>query len=71
MAETIITSCVFLDNGLTRFEPAFPRGAGARQGHHIFAEARYGQRNRLIITDNTMRGCFADGVAFSCFFPRG
>ncbi|MBI3302893.1 MAG: DUF1565 domain-containing protein [Deltaproteobacteria bacterium] len=70
VAEAVVTGCVFQDNGLKRFEPALPRGAGARQGHHIFAEARHGQRNRLLITDNTMRGCFADGIAFICFFPE-
>ena len=70
VTEAVITGCAFLDNGLKRFEPALPRGTGARQGHHIFAEARHGQRNRLLITDNTMRGCFADGIAFICFFPE-
>ncbi len=70
VAEVLITGCVFLDNGRKRFEPALPRGTGARQGHHIFAEARHGQRNRLLITDNTLRGCFADGIAFICFFPE-
>jgi len=70
ITEIVVTGCVFLDNGLKRFEPPLPRGAGARQGHHIFAEARHGQRNRLVITDNTMRGCFADGIAFICFFPE-
>jgi hypothetical protein len=70
VAEAIVTGCHFVENGLKRFEPTLPRGAGARQGHHIFAEARHGQRNRLVITDNTMRGCFADGLAFICFFPE-
>jgi hypothetical protein len=70
VTEAIITDCAFQDNGLKRFEPALPRGAGARQGHHIFAEARHGQRNRLFISDNTMHGCFADGIAFICFFPE-
>src|SRR2546427_7302687 len=70
VAEAIVTGCVFQENGLKRFEPALPRGTGARQGHHIFAEARHGQRNRLLITDNTLRGCFADGIAFICFFPE-
>ena len=40
------------------------------RGHHIFAEARAGQRNHLFVTDNTMRRCFADGLAFICFFPE-
>jgi hypothetical protein len=70
VAEAVVTGCVFLNNGVKRFEPTLPRGVGARQGHHIFAEARHGQRNRLVITDNTMRGCFADGIAFICFFPE-
>jgi len=70
VTEAAITGCAFQENGLKRFEPVLPRGAGARQGHHIFAEARHGQRNRLLITDNTMRGCFADGIAFICFFPE-
>jgi hypothetical protein len=70
VTEAVVSGCVFQDNGLKRFEPGLPRGAGARQGHHIFAEARHGQRNRLLITDNTMRGCFADGIAFICFFPE-
>ena len=70
VTEAAVTGCVFQDNGLKRFEPTLPRGAGARQGHHIFAEARHGQRNRLLISDNTMHGCFADGLAFICFFPE-
>jgi Right handed beta helix region len=70
VTEAVITGCVFQENGLKRFEPVLPRGTGARQGHHIFAEARHGQRNRLLITDNTMHGCFADGIAFICFFPE-
>jgi len=68
--DAVITGCRFLENGLKRFEPSLPRGVGARQGHHIFAEAKHGQRNRLVATDNTMRGCFADGIAFICFFPE-
>lgn len=68
--EAIVTNCEFFDNGRQRFEPALPRGVGARQGHHIFAEARAGQQNRLLISDNRMRGCFADGIAFICFFPE-
>ncbi len=70
VGEAIITNCEFFDNGLARFEPSLPRGTGARQGHHIFAEARAGQRNQLSITDNAMRRCFADGLAFICFFPE-
>jgi hypothetical protein len=70
VAEAVVTGCVFQENGLKRFEPVLPRGTGARQGHHIFAEARHGQRNRLLISDNTMHSCFADGIAFICFFPE-
>jgi hypothetical protein len=70
VTEALVTGCVFSDNGLQRFEPALPRGIGARQGHHIFAEARSGQQNRLCITDNVMQRCFADGLAFICFFPQ-
>lgn len=70
VADAVITSCRFQNNGLKRFEPSLPRGVGARQGHHIFAEAKHGQRNRLVATDNTMRGCFADGIACICFFPE-
>lgn len=70
MTEAFITDCDFSDNGLERFEPSLPRGTGARQGNHIFAEARAGQRNHLSITDNIMRRCFADGLAFICFFPE-
>lgn len=70
VTEATITDCEFSDNGLERFEPSLPRGTGARQGHHIFAEARAGQRNHLFVTDNTMRRCFADGLAFICFFPE-
>jgi hypothetical protein len=70
MAEALITGCRLQNNGLRRFEPSLPRGVGARQGHHIFAEAKHGQRNRLVATDNVMRGCFADGIAFICFFPE-
>ena len=70
VTAAVITDCEFSDNGLERFEPSLPRGTGARQGHHIFAEARAGQRNQLFVTDNTMRRCFADGLAFICFFPE-
>jgi hypothetical protein len=70
VTEAVVTNCEFFDNGRQRFEPALPRGVGARQGHHIFAEARAGQQNRLLISDNRMRGCFADGIAFICFFPE-
>ena len=70
VTAAVITDCEFSDNGLERFEPHLPRGTGARQGHHIFAEARAGQRNHLSITDNVMRRCFADGLAFICFFPE-
>jgi hypothetical protein len=70
VAEAVVTDCEFFDNGRQRFEPTLPRGVGARQGHHIFAEARHGQQNRLLISDNRMRGCFADGIAFICFFPE-
>ncbi len=69
-AEAYVSGCRFQQNGLKRFEPSLPRGVGARQGHHIFAEAKHGQGNRLIATDNVMRGCFADGIAFICFFPE-
>ena len=70
VTQALVTGCVFLDNGLQRFEPALPRGIGARQGHHVFAEAQSGQQNRLRITDNVMQRCFADGLAFVCFFPQ-
>jgi hypothetical protein len=70
VTEAVVTGCEFFENGRQRFEPTLPRGVGARQGHHIFAEARYGQQNRLLISDNRMRGCFADGIAFICFFPE-
>ncbi len=70
VADAVVIGCRLQDNGLKRFEPALPRGVGARQGHHIFAEAKHGQRNRLVATDNRMRGCFADGIAFICFFPE-
>ncbi|MCS6924501.1 MAG: right-handed parallel beta-helix repeat-containing protein [Candidatus Binatia bacterium] len=68
--EAAITACVFRDNGRQRFSPSLPRGSGARQGHHIFAEARHGRRNRLWITDNTLQDCFADGIALVCFFTE-
>ena len=70
VGAVLISQCDFRRNGLKRFEPALPRGTGARQGHHIFAEARHGQPNRLVITDNTMQDCFADGIACICFFPE-
>ncbi|MCY4388709.1 MAG: right-handed parallel beta-helix repeat-containing protein [Desulfurellaceae bacterium] len=70
VTAALITDCDFSDNGLERFEPSLPRGTGARQGHHVFAEARAGQRNQLSITGNIMRRCFADGLAFICFFPE-
>ncbi len=70
VTDTIVTKCEFSTNGRKRFEPSLPRGVGARQGHHVFAEARSGQRNHIVITDNTMRECFADGLAFICFFSE-
>ncbi len=70
VTEAVVTRCEFFENGRQRFEPTLPRGVGARQGHHIFAEARHGQRNRLLVSDNRMRACFADGIAFICFFPE-
>jgi hypothetical protein len=70
VANAAITHCEFLCNGRKRFEPPLPRGVGARQGHHIFAEARAGQRNHIVVSGNTMRECFADGLAFVCFFSE-
>jgi len=70
VSDAIVTDCEFVSNGRRRFEPSLPRGVGARQGHHVFAEARVGQRNHIIITDNSMRECFADGLAFICFFSE-
>ena len=70
VTEAVVTDCEFFENGRQRFEPTLPRGVGARQGHHIFAEARHGQQNRLLISENRMRACFADGIAFICFFPE-
>ena len=70
VTKAIVTNCEFHSNGRKRFEPSLPRGVGARQGHHIFAEARAGQRNNIIISDNSMRECFADGLAFICFFSE-
>jgi hypothetical protein len=70
VAEAFINGNILINNGTKRYEPSLPRGVGARQGHHLFAEAKQGQKNRLIITHNTMRTCFADGIAFVCFFPE-
>src|SRR5688572_21821864 len=69
--QALIVGCTFRDNGLKQYRPTLPRGTGSpQQGHQIFAEAHHGQRNRLVIADNTMHGCFADGVAFACFYPE-
>ena len=69
--QALIVGCTFRDNGLKQYRPTLPRGTGSpQQGHQIFAEAHHGQRNRLVIADNTMHGCFADGVAFVCFYPE-
>lgn len=69
--QALVVGCTFRDNGLKQFRPTLPRGTGSpQQGHQIFAEARHGQRNRLVIADNAMHGCFADGVAFICFSPE-
>jgi hypothetical protein len=71
VGEAVIVGCTFRDNGLKQFRPTLPRGAGSpQQGHQIFAEARHGRRNRLVIADNAMHRCFADGVAFVCFHPE-
>ncbi len=68
--EASIFDCRLSDNGLGQLRPRLPRGTSARQGHHIFAEARRGSRNRLQITNNIMRRCFADGIALVCFFSE-
>ena len=69
--QAMIVGCTFRDNGLKQFRPTLPRGTGSpQQGHQIFAEARHGQRNQLVIADNAMHGCFADGVTFVCFHPE-
>ena len=69
--EALIVGCTFRENGLKQYRPTLPRGTGSpQQGHQIFAEARHGERNRLVIADNVMRDCFADGVAFVCFYPE-
>jgi hypothetical protein len=71
VAEAVVTGCRFLDNGLKRFSPTCPRGNPARQGHHVFAAMRAGRPGRLVISDNTLRGCFADGVAMVGMFDQG
>lgn len=71
VAEAVVSGNEFRQNGLRRFEPDFPRGGKGHQGHHIFAVAMTGQRNRLIITDNSMRDCWADGIGLVCFFDQG
>ena len=69
--EAVIVGCTLRENGLKQYRPTLPRGTGSpQQGHQIFAEAHHGRRNRLVIADNTMHGCFADGVAFVCFYPE-
>jgi hypothetical protein len=70
VAEAVVTGCRFLDNGLKRFSPACPRGNPARQGHHLFAAMHAGRPGRLVISDNTLRGCFADGIAMVCLFDQ-
>lgn len=70
VTEAVVTGCHFLENGLKRFSPVCPRGNPARQGHHVFAAMRGGQPGRLVINDNTLRGCFADGVAVVCMFDQ-
>ena len=70
-AEAIIQNCQFAQNGRLRFSPSLLRSSSPpRQGHHIFAEAYHGQRNRLIVTDNTLRSCYADGLAVACFYNQ-
>jgi hypothetical protein len=69
--QATVVGCTFRDNGRKQFRPTLPRGTGSpQQGHHLFAEARHGQRNQLVVADNAMHGCFADGVAFVCFSPE-
>ena len=51
VTEAVVTQCEFFSNGQQRFEPSLPRGVGARQGHHVFAEARAGQRNHIVISE--------------------
>ena len=69
--QAVIVGCTFRENGLKQYRPTLPRGTGSpQQGHQIFSEAHHGRRNRLMITDNTMHSCFADGVAFVCFYPE-
>lgn len=70
-AETIIQDCQFFQNGRLRFSPALLRSSSPpRQGHHIFAEAYHGRPNRLIVTGNTLRSCYADGIAVACFYAQ-
>ena len=68
--EASVSDCRLSDNGLGQLRPTLPRGTAARQGHHIFVEARGGSRNRLRITNNMMQRCFADGIALVCFFSE-
>ena len=71
--EVVIKDNIFLNNGTRRFAPTTPRGTHARQGHHIFLQARGGVANRVLITDNTMTRAFADALALVVFFdePEG
>lgn len=71
--EVVIKDNIFLDNGTKRFAPTTPRGTGARQGHHIFLQAKGGAANRVLIADNTMTRAFADAMALVVFFdePEG
>ena len=70
VTEAMVTGCRFHDNGLKRFAPVCPSGITASQGHHIFATTGSGHRGRLVISDNTLRGCFADGIAVVCLFAE-
>ena len=71
VAEAVVSGNEFRQNGRRRSEPELPRGGKGHQGHHIFAVAMTGARNRLIITDNSMRDCWADGIGLVCFFDQG
>jgi hypothetical protein len=68
--ELVLKDNIFLDNGTKRFSPTTPRGTPARQGHHVFIQARGGAANRVIIADNSMTRAYADGVAMVVFFDE-
>ena len=68
--DVVIMHNRFIQNGTRQFRPEIPRPAAGRQGHHIFVQGKGGMANRVLITENSMQGAFADAIALVVFFDE-